>query len=389
MSQHRGAGATFFRAPFWRCSIRGIEINPAIFEVLTDKFADFSGHLDKQPGVSLVNAEARSYINHSPDKYDLVQISLIDTWAATAAGGLTLTENRLYTVEAFNDFYRALKPGGLLSVSRSVRSGMTHRGEFYRLVAIAANALQNNGVAATDFPAHHVIALNVGNIVTVITRPDAFTDAQWQGAHETARARLQDIARAGCRLRRSDDDLDIGQGRRRVFRSAAGENQSSTDDNPFFFYTEPSRRSLRGPFDAFDEQQRCDHDDTRARCPHSVRLRILCILVPFCSGPRRMPLATLSPPVVYFSAIGMGFMLIEVSQMQRLMVFLGHPVLWVGRRLSSPFFSSAGSAAPRSVRLPLDRAWSSPGSSLCWRRSRRAGLLTPVPHDMGAIGSNR
>ena len=81
--------------------IRGIEINPAIFEVLTDKFAEYSGHLDRQPGVSLVNAEARSYINHSSDQYDLVQISLIDTWAATAAGGLTLTENRLYTVEAW------------------------------------------------------------------------------------------------------------------------------------------------------------------------------------------------------------------------------------------------------------------------------------------------
>ncbi|MGY4423641.1 hypothetical protein ACVWY2_006090 [Bradyrhizobium sp. JR6.1] len=66
--------------------IHGIEINPAIFEVLTDKFADYSGHLHRQPGVSLVNAEARSYINHSPDRYDLIQISLIDTWAATAAG---------------------------------------------------------------------------------------------------------------------------------------------------------------------------------------------------------------------------------------------------------------------------------------------------------------
>ena len=103
---------------FGASRIRGIEINPAIFEVLTDKFADFSGHLDRRPGVSLVNAEARSYINHSSDRYDLVQISLIDTWAATAAGGLTLTENRLYTVEAWDDFYRALKPGGLLSVSR-------------------------------------------------------------------------------------------------------------------------------------------------------------------------------------------------------------------------------------------------------------------------------
>lgn len=72
--------------------VRGIEINPAIFEVFTDNFADFSGHLDRQPGVSLINAEARSYINHSSDRFDLVQISLIDTWSATAAGGLTLTE---------------------------------------------------------------------------------------------------------------------------------------------------------------------------------------------------------------------------------------------------------------------------------------------------------
>ena len=107
--------------------IYGIEINPAIFEVLTDKFADFSGHLHRQPGVSLVNAEARSYINHSSDRYDLVQISLIDTWAATAAGGLTLTENRLYTVEAWGDFYRALKPGGHAVDIALVRTGKSPR----------------------------------------------------------------------------------------------------------------------------------------------------------------------------------------------------------------------------------------------------------------------
>ena len=81
--------------------------------------------------MSLVNAEARSYINHSSNRFDLLQISLIDTWAATAAGGLALTENRLYTVEAWDDFYRVLKPGGLLSVSRWYKPD-GHRSEFYR-----------------------------------------------------------------------------------------------------------------------------------------------------------------------------------------------------------------------------------------------------------------
>jgi SAM-dependent methyltransferase len=187
--------------------VRGIEINPAIFEVLTDKFAEFSGHLHRHPGVSLVNAEARSYINGSSERYDLVQISLIDTWAATAAGGLTLTENRLYTVEAWDDFYRALNPGGMLSVSRWYKPDM-HRGEFYRLVAIAAAALQRQGVPAAELP-HHVIAVNVGDVVTVITRPDSLTDAQWHGARSRLLAQgfLPVVAGKYCSLDRRQSVL--------------------------------------------------------------------------------------------------------------------------------------------------------------------------------------
>jgi hypothetical protein len=67
--------------------VTGIEINPAIFEALTKRFADFTGHFYRRPDVTLVNAEARSWINQNHNRFDLIQISLIDTWAATAAGG--------------------------------------------------------------------------------------------------------------------------------------------------------------------------------------------------------------------------------------------------------------------------------------------------------------
>src|SRR5712675_1126384 len=308
--------------------IHGIEINPAIFEVLTDKFADFSGHLDRRPGVSLVNAEARSYINHSSDRYDLVQISLIDTWAATAAGGLTLTENRLYTVEAWDDFYRALKPGGLLSVSRWYDPD-SHRGEFYRLVAIAASALQRKGVSAAELT-RHVVALNVGKIVTVITRPDAFTDAQWQGA----RTRL--LAQGFKILLGPDVAFDaitstLMSGKAdSAFLASLPENVApSTDDNPFFFYT----ARLRDVFTASSSL----YGNNNAAITLTRALVILTlfacgyyIILPFARLARRMPLSVLTPPVTYFSAIGMGFMLIEISQMQRLMVFLGHPVYSLG-----------------------------------------------------------
>ncbi len=307
--------------------IHGIEINPAIFEVLTDKFADFSGHLDRQPGVSLVNAEARSYINHSSDRYDLVQISLIDTWAATAAGGLTLTENRLYTVEAWEDFYRALKPGGLLSVSRWYDPD-AHRGEFYRLVAIAASALQRKGVPAAELR-DHVVALNVGNIITVITRPDAFTNAQWQGA----RTRL--LAQGFKILMGPDVTFDTvtstlmsGKADAAFFASLTENITPSTDDNPFFFYTARFGDLVTG-------SSVLSNNNAAISMTLLLIVIALCacgyyIITPFVRLARRMPLSTLTPPVTYFCAIGMGFMLIEISQMQRLMVFLGHPVYGLG-----------------------------------------------------------
>jgi hypothetical protein len=335
--------------------ICGIEINPAIFEVLTDKFADFSGHLDRQPGVSLVNAEARSYINHSPDRYDLIQISLIDTWAATAAGGLTLTENRLYTVEAWDDFYRALKPGGMLSVSRWFEA-THHRGEFYRLVAIAASALQRHGVPADEL-SRHVIALNVENIITVITRPDAFSDAQWQAA----RGRL---AAQGFRILLGPDisfdevttALVSGKADKAFLDSLPENIAASTDDDPFFFYT-----ARVGDLFSFTESVSMINN-AAIRMTQWLVILALCvcvyyIVIPLLRLAKQMPLTVLAPPVTYFSAIGMGFMLIEISQMQRLMVFLGHPVyglsvvLFTILLFSGLGSSTVGAAPPRPATL--------------------------------------
>ena len=355
--------------------IRAIEINPAIFEVLTDKFADFSGHLDRQPGVSLVNAEARSYINHSSERYDLVQISLIDTWAATAAGGLTLTENRLYTVEAWDDFYRALKPGGMLSVSRWFNP-TSHRVEFYRLVAIAASALQRKGVPAAEL-SDHVVAVNVDNIVTVMSRPDAFTNAQWQAA----RARLQT---QGFKVLLGPDvaydtvtsTLMSGKADTAFFDSLTENIAPSTDDNPFFFFTERFGNLLTKP------------SATLSNNNAAISMTLLLIVValcacayyiatPFVRLAKRMPLAALTPPVTYFCAIGMGFMLIEISQMQRLMVFLGHPVYGLAVVLFTILLFSGIGSTTVGAQYPRPAALTARIVALLTTLAV-AGLLTPV-----------
>ena len=325
--------------------IRGIEINPAIFEVLTDKFADFSGHLDRQPGVSLVNAEARSYINHSSDRYDLVQISLIDTWAATAAGGLTLTENRLYTVEAWDDFYRALKPGGLLSVSRWYDPD-DHRGEFYRLVAIAASALKRTE------------ACRIADLAEPCRRTERRQHrhgdypsrrlhrcAMARCARETSGPGFQNTAGAGCQLRRGHVDADVRQRRRGFLRVTAGKYRAlDRRQSVLLLYGAIRRSSSHAVIRPLAKQCGDQHDAAADRDRRFAPARITSSF-PFVRLARRMPLSTLTPPVAYFCAIGMGFMLIEISQMQRLMVFLGHPVYGLGVVLFTILlFSGVGSA---------------------------------------------
>ncbi|MGY3620036.1 hypothetical protein [Bradyrhizobium sp. USDA 10063] len=342
-----GGGRDILSAVYFGAKrVRGIEINPAIFEVLTDKFADFSGHLDRQPGVTLVNAEARSYINHSSDRYDLIQISLIDTWAATAAGGLTLTENRLYTVEAWDDFYRALNAGGMLSVSRWYDPAV-HRGEFYRLVAIAAAALQRKGVPASEL-AQHVIAVNVHNIVTVMTRPDAFTAAQWQAARDRLAAQGftillgPDVAFDAVTSALMSGHAD------QAFLDALPENiAASTDDNPFFFYT-ARLADLFTSLSPTSLRTNTAISVTRWLTVVALLAAVYYVVIPFIRLRRTMPLAALAPPVAYFAAIGMGFMLVEISQMQRLMVFLGHPVYGLSVVLFTILlFSGIGSTTVR------------------------------------------
>jgi spermidine synthase len=355
--------------------ISGIEINPAIFEVLTDKCADFAGNLHRRPDVTLVNAEARSYINHSPDKYDLVQISLIDTWAATAAGGLTLTENRLYTVEAWDDFYRALSPGGLLSVSRWYNPD-SHRGEFYRLIAIATKALQQRGVPAAELT-QHVIALNVGEIVTVITRPDAFSTAEWNAARERIHAQgFKVLLGPGIGFDSVTSTLMSGKADDAYFRSLPENITPSTDDKPFFFYTSRLGELITNPSVGVTNNNTAI-SITLILVLTALAACVYYIAVPFVALARQMPLSILTPPVAYFSAIGMGFMLIEISQMQRLMVFLGHPVYGLGVVLFAILLFGGIGSATVSAKTPRAATAALRGAALLITLAV-AGWLTPL-----------
>ena len=102
---------------FGQSHVVGVEINPIFIDLLQNDFRTFAGLADR-PDVTLVTAEARGYLSQSREKYSMIQMSLTDTWAATGAGAFSLSENSLYTIEAWDLFLNRLEDNGIFTVSR-------------------------------------------------------------------------------------------------------------------------------------------------------------------------------------------------------------------------------------------------------------------------------
>src|SRR5206468_11257869 len=129
---------------FGASHVDGVEINPIIAnDVMRERFREFSGGIYTNPRVRLTIDDGRSFVRRTPDRYDVIQASLVDTSAATAAGAYTLTENSLYTVDAFNDYLDHLTDRGLLTITRWVFDGL-------RLVSLAHAATAAHGWPLAD-----------------------------------------------------------------------------------------------------------------------------------------------------------------------------------------------------------------------------------------------
>jgi spermidine synthase len=94
--------------------------------------------------VRLVVDEGRSFLRRSGESYDLVLGTMVDTWAATAAGAFALTENNLYTREAFRDYFARLAPGGVLSLTRWYQ---TPPDQLLRILSLGRVVLAERGVS--------------------------------------------------------------------------------------------------------------------------------------------------------------------------------------------------------------------------------------------------
>ncbi|GAB4150752.1 MAG: hypothetical protein Fur0021_13810 [Candidatus Promineifilaceae bacterium] len=313
-------------------SITGVELNPAIIEAARDKFGEYAGHVYDYPQVQLAIEDARTYLMRHDTQYDLIQASLIDTWAASSAKAFALSENGLYTEEAFRTYYSRLTERGMVSYSRWYY--VADPTETLRLVALGLSAWQQVGVAN---PADHIVV--IGNLAqnrsateglaTMLLKKSPFTAAEVALLQELSNEMAFTVLYApGLPEKNPVTELITAADLPAAIAAYHLDIRPPTDNRPFFFnFITPG--DLLSP-----EAQPTPLYRASAEASYvllavlliSLLFALLFILTPlFVRGRRALNLRRQWSYLLYFGLLGMGFMLVEIPFIQRFTLYLGSP----------------------------------------------------------------
>lgn len=316
---------------FGQRRIVGVEINHDILDVLRTRYADYAGNLASRPGVELVHDEARSYISRSNETFGIIQASLIDTWAASSAGAYVLTENGLYTREAWTTFLEHLDPDGILTMSRWYYEAQP--AETLRLAALATAALADLGVRNTRD--HIAIVRKQDNsetgqysVATILVSRRPFAAGEIARIETVSREMefVPVVTPSYAETEAFAQITDAGE-YEGIVGSYPLDIAAPSDDKPHFFHMLRVKDLLQ----ASTYQGMNDINLKAVGILGALLLLVtllsgLVILAPVAvlrGGAGTTPSASL---FVYFGAIGLAFMLVEIGQLSRLIVFLGHPI---------------------------------------------------------------
>ena len=309
-------------------SVIGIEINPIIATtIMRERYADYSQHLYQRPEVHIQVTDGRSFLRSTKQQFDVVQMTLVDTWASTAAGAFALSENNLYTVEAFREYFDHLKPDGMIAITRWE---FRHPREALRVIAVAMEALHRLGVTN---PARNFIVASQGSLdedgipVVVLAKKSPFTPAEEDAvsAHLDKYPQLESLYLPSDSEQNSFSDLIASNDPYAFARGYPYNTAPVTDNAPFFFFTLKPTQILGEP-----SSHRAI--DWKVNLGVLVLVLVLGISLVAVLAFLILPLALRSRkgrqsplPLLYFVAVGLGYILVEIAFIQRFVLFLGHP----------------------------------------------------------------
>jgi Spermine/spermidine synthase domain len=303
-------------------SVDVIELNSAIRDVVDRALGRYSGAPYSLPPVHTVIGDGRSVLSARSTKYDKIHIGFTDTLSGSSADAFALSENNLYTTEAFEEYYDHLAPGGMLDVTRPYH---LVGDEALKITVLTLQSLQQRGVA---HPENNVVVILghdqfAGIPGTVLSQLQPFTAAQLAQIRALAAQRGDSIAFApGGPYQKEWVGLHQSSSLHAFCSTYRLDVCAPTDDKPFFF-------NMRRLTDIAQPMPAGYHYTIDPFLLLGVTVGILVLLTLLAFGlPLGLTRGRDRPPqssLVYFGAIGLGFLTLEIALIQRFVLFLGFP----------------------------------------------------------------
>ncbi len=350
-----GAGSDVLQALYHRSAeVDAVELDRNVIDLVQHRFNDYAGNLYSRPDVHVYQAEARDFVNASDTRYDLIQVALLDSFGTASAGLYGLSENYLYTVEAFQTNLSRLTPGGMLAITRWLT--LPPR-DALKLFATAVSALERSGAPN---PSARLAMIRGWKTVTLLVKNSAFTASEIAAIREFSSTRSFDLAYyPGMRADEANRFNILSQPY--FFEGAVALLSPQRQDfiDQYKFYIEPASDDQPHFFRFFKWNSAVELFALReqggmalfdwsypllvATLVQAIAASALLILAPLALSRCRRTLPS-APVALYFLAIGFAFMFMEIAFIQKFVLFLAHPLYAVAVVLCAFLvFASVGS----------------------------------------------
>jgi len=358
-----GGGADVLQALYHRAgSIDAVELNPQVVKLVDEVFADFTGALYRQPGVTVYNREGRGFVSAVGKRYDLIQVALIDSFGASSAGLYALSENYLYTLEAFAQYLGHLEPGGILSITRWIKIPPR---DSLKVFATVVEALEKEGV--TD-PGQRLVMIRSWNTSTLLAKNGGFTAGDVAELKAFSRQRSFDLVHYPGMPREEANRYNqlqepwffegvsrlLGPARSEFMDDYKFNIRPASDDRPYFSHflkweTLPELLALRGRGGM--PLLEWGYLVLVVTLALALLVGFLVVILPlwFRRHADEVPRGIRWRLLAYFPAVGVAFMFIEIAFIQKFILFLHDPLYAVSVVLCA-FLVFAGLGSLNSAR---------------------------------------
>lgn len=345
--------------------IWGIEMNPNVKIFLQGDYADYSGNIYNREGINILTGEGRSVLKGLEQKFDLIQISLIGSSNTASGGFYSISENYLYTVEAFMDFWQHLSDGGKLSITRWLKFPPR---EIVRLFSISLEALSRMGI---EKPENHLAVIRSWATTTLILSKEQITEEEIDIIKDFCDKRNFDVvyfpgikeeeANTNHILEQSYYFQEINQlvnsfkeDKLKDFYDSYFFNVSAvTDNQPYFFYTLKWENIPKIIKSTANWQPLIEWGNLIifATFLQGIIFSIIFIFLPLILKRSLVTKKRVKIPfLLYFASLGLGYMLLEISFIQKFILYLTNPSYSTSIIIFSfLFFSGLGSFYSRRI----------------------------------------